>query len=302
MAAESFVRRGIGECCLPFASWPYAIRPPQCLIEAWPSRANDHAGAILITARGFGRIAAATSRGYSRRLKWVKTASCGIGDALSQSRFKRVRHDHHKQVDKGFTLLELMITLGVAAIIATFAMPVYREQVARGHRLDAVTALYRAAQYVESTRTVSSNDSAAKLPLGFDQAPATAQRSTCCECSASRSRTAGIRLRRAGRPQRRMRDLFAGRHGRQVKSARLKHSRRPKWRRAGAAKTIEPTQKAGAEPGVGVRIDGVGGQRFVRTRLDLLPHAISFPPDQAQTAPFQHAASALPAAASARVS
>ncbi|WP_297353432.1 type IV pilin protein [Paraburkholderia sp.] len=74
--------------------------------------------------------------------------------------------------DEGFTLLELMITLGVAAIIATFAMPVYREQVARGHRLDAVTALYRAAQYVESARTVSSNDSAAKLPLGFDQAPA----------------------------------------------------------------------------------------------------------------------------------
>ena len=74
--------------------------------------------------------------------------------------------------DEGFTLLELMITLGVAAIIATFAMPVYREQVARGHRLDAVTALYRAAQYVESARTVSSNDSASKLPVGFDQAPA----------------------------------------------------------------------------------------------------------------------------------
>jgi type IV pilus assembly protein PilE len=74
--------------------------------------------------------------------------------------------------DEGFTLLELMITLGVAAIIATFAVPVYREQVARGHRLDAVTALYRAAQYVESARTVSSNDSAAKLPVGFDQAPA----------------------------------------------------------------------------------------------------------------------------------
>jgi len=74
-------------------------------------------------------------------------------------------------VGKGFTLLELMITLGVAAIIATFAMPVYREQVARGHRMDAVTALYRAAQYVESARTVSSNDAAVKLPLGFDQAP-----------------------------------------------------------------------------------------------------------------------------------
>ena len=74
--------------------------------------------------------------------------------------------------DKGFTLLELMITLGVAAIIATFAMPVYREQVARGHRLDAMSALYRAAQYVEGARTVSSNDVAAKLPPGLDQAPA----------------------------------------------------------------------------------------------------------------------------------
>src|SRR5471032_1387611 len=76
------------------------------------------------------------------------------------------------KIDKGFTLLELMITLGVAAIIATFAMPVYREQVARGHRLDAVTAIYRAAQYVESARTVSSSDVAFRLPAGFDRTPA----------------------------------------------------------------------------------------------------------------------------------
>ncbi|WP_158936060.1 type IV pilin protein [Burkholderia sp. S171] len=74
--------------------------------------------------------------------------------------------------DEGFTLLELMITLGMAAIIATFAMPIYREQVRRGHRMYAVTALYRAAQYVESARTISSNDVASKLPLGFDHAPA----------------------------------------------------------------------------------------------------------------------------------
>jgi type IV pilus assembly protein PilE len=73
---------------------------------------------------------------------------------------------------KGFSLLELMITLGVAAIIAMFAMPVYQQQVVKGHRLDAVAALYRAAQYVESTRTVSGNDAALKLPAGLDQAPA----------------------------------------------------------------------------------------------------------------------------------
>jgi len=42
---------------MPFASWPYAIRPPQCLIEVWPARDNDQAGAVLITARGFGRMA-----------------------------------------------------------------------------------------------------------------------------------------------------------------------------------------------------------------------------------------------------
>jgi Tfp pilus assembly protein PilX len=42
---------------MPFASWPYAVRPPQCLIEAGPARDNDQAGAFLITARGFGRMA-----------------------------------------------------------------------------------------------------------------------------------------------------------------------------------------------------------------------------------------------------
>jgi type IV pilus assembly protein PilE len=74
---------------------------------------------------------------------------------------------------KGFSLLELMITLGLAAIIALFAMPVYQQQVMKGHRLNAVTALYRAAQYLESVRTVSGNDSALKLPTGFEQTPAT---------------------------------------------------------------------------------------------------------------------------------
>ncbi|WP_257829010.1 type IV pilin protein [Burkholderia glumae] len=45
----------------------------------------------------------------------------------------------------GFTLVELAIALAVAALIAAFAVPSYRRQIARGHRLGAVTALYRAA-------------------------------------------------------------------------------------------------------------------------------------------------------------
>jgi Tfp pilus assembly protein PilX len=42
---------------MPFASWPYAIHPPQCLIEVWPARDGNQAGVFLITARGFGRMA-----------------------------------------------------------------------------------------------------------------------------------------------------------------------------------------------------------------------------------------------------
>ncbi|RDK00677.1 type IV pilin protein [Paraburkholderia lacunae] len=66
-----------------------------------------------------------------------------------------------------FTLLELMIALAIAATLVAFAVPSYRSHVARTHRIDAASALYQAAQFVE--RTVSG--SAATLPPGLDQAP-----------------------------------------------------------------------------------------------------------------------------------
>jgi type IV pilus assembly protein PilE len=67
---------------------------------------------------------------------------------------------------RAFTLLEMMIELAAAAIVAAFAVPGWRNQIARGHRVDAVTALYRAAQYADAQAAV-----AASLPAGFDQAP-----------------------------------------------------------------------------------------------------------------------------------
>jgi type IV pilus assembly protein PilE len=67
-----------------------------------------------------------------------------------------------------FTLLELVIALAVAAIVAAFAMPGWSAQIARGHRIDAVAALYRAAQLVDTQSA-----SMASLPTGFDQAPPT---------------------------------------------------------------------------------------------------------------------------------
>lgn len=70
----------------------------------------------------------------------------------------------------GFTLLELAIALAIGAIIAAFALPTYRRQIERGHRMEAAMALYRAAQYVDAGTAAQGID-ATPLPAGLDQAP-----------------------------------------------------------------------------------------------------------------------------------
>jgi type IV pilus assembly protein PilE len=67
----------------------------------------------------------------------------------------------------GFTILELVVALAIAAILVMYAVPSYRSYLARGYRIDAASALYRAAQFVESNPAAG----AAALPSGFDQAP-----------------------------------------------------------------------------------------------------------------------------------
>ncbi|RAR58766.1 type IV pilus assembly protein PilE [Paraburkholderia unamae] len=69
---------------------------------------------------------------------------------------------------RAFTLLELVVALAVAAVVAAFALPSWHAQIARGHRVDAVAALYRAAQFVD-TQSASTGT----LPAGFDQSPST---------------------------------------------------------------------------------------------------------------------------------
>ncbi|MGF6769127.1 type IV pilus assembly protein PilE [Paraburkholderia sp. GAS199] len=72
---------------------------------------------------------------------------------------------HFRQ--SAFTLLELMIALAIAATLVAFAVPSYRNHVARTYRIDASAAMYRAAQFVES----APGDGVATLPPGLDQAP-----------------------------------------------------------------------------------------------------------------------------------
>lgn len=66
-----------------------------------------------------------------------------------------------------FTLLELVIALAIASILVMYAVPSYRSHVARSHRVDAASALYRAAQFIEAGTPADT----VPLPPGLDQAP-----------------------------------------------------------------------------------------------------------------------------------
>jgi type IV pilus assembly protein PilE len=75
---------------------------------------------------------------------------------------------------RGFTLVELMVALGIVAAVAAYAVPVYREHVWRGYRLVAVSAVLRAALYVERQLAqwpADTKDGATELPPGLAHAP-----------------------------------------------------------------------------------------------------------------------------------
>ncbi|MBP0593096.1 prepilin-type N-terminal cleavage/methylation domain-containing protein [Paraburkholderia sp. LEh10] len=72
-----------------------------------------------------------------------------------------------KRNTQAFSLLELIVALAIAATLAVLAIPSYRAHVAKAHRTDAASALYRAAQFAESPAHVDG----APLPSGLDQAP-----------------------------------------------------------------------------------------------------------------------------------
>jgi type IV pilus assembly protein PilE len=58
----------------------------------------------------------------------------------------------HRRTDRrghGFTLIELMIALAIAAILASVAYPSYLSQVAKGRRADGKQALVELAQKLE---------------------------------------------------------------------------------------------------------------------------------------------------------
>lgn len=69
--------------------------------------------------------------------------------------FKLINHAHVK-MSKGFTLIELMITVAIVAILASVALPSYTIYIARAKRADARAQLVQVAQFMQ--RFYTAND------------------------------------------------------------------------------------------------------------------------------------------------
>lgn len=72
----------------------------------------------------------------------------------------------------GFTLVELMITVAVVAIMAAIAVPSYRQYVMRANRVDATSALLRLASaqerfYLQNNRYAGAGEIADAPPAGL---------------------------------------------------------------------------------------------------------------------------------------
>lgn len=67
----------------------------------------------------------------------------------------------------GFTLIELMITVAIVALLATIALPSYRNHILRSHRTEAKNALLDLAGREESLFATTNTYSSTATDLGY---------------------------------------------------------------------------------------------------------------------------------------
>jgi len=78
--------------------------------------------------------------------------------------------------ERGFTLIELMVVVGIVAILVSIALPSYQDSVRKGRRGQAKSDLVELAQRAERFRTINNAYNAgtgfwASIPSGDRQSP-----------------------------------------------------------------------------------------------------------------------------------
>lgn len=73
---------------------------------------------------------------------------------------------------RGFTLIELMITVAIVGILAAIAFPSYQNQILKSHRTDGKTKLLEVAQRQERYYTDNNTYATNLTLLGYSSSPA----------------------------------------------------------------------------------------------------------------------------------
>jgi type IV pilus assembly protein PilE len=102
-----------------------------------------------------------------------------------------------RESSSGFSMLELVVALAMAAVLVAYAVPSYLAYAARGHRIDAVIGLHRAAQYLAANTAAGrfAAGQAPGLPAGLAQVPEHGQAVYRLELSLAGESSGGYELR-----------------------------------------------------------------------------------------------------------